>query len=164
MAIIGTTTAVRAQCREHAGISAALDFIARALDTRSAEHAEILALAEGGAGRVELGGGVTALTSHARGKTYERARWETHVKHIDVQAVVTGGEFMEFGDISEMIFKEDLTAEKDAVFYEPYEEGSRIRARPGMAVVFFPADAHRASIALDDELRPVRKIVVKVPV
>lgn len=164
MAIIGNFSQIDLQCAEHVGIRIALDYVRSALQAGTPENAALMALEFGGSSRLELGNGVVALASYAATKSTERGRWETHVRFIDVQAVIVGEEFMELADVGEMTFQEDCTAEKDAIFYEPFSGGSRLRARPGFIAVFFPADAHRASLAVDESLAPVRKIVVKVPV
>ncbi|MES2995570.1 MAG: YhcH/YjgK/YiaL family protein [Verrucomicrobiota bacterium] len=164
MAIIGNLEAVKAQCVNHAGIRAALAHVGKCLDPVTPEHAAIMGLEQGGDGRAELGDGVVALTSFAPTKTNERGRWETHVHNIDVQVIIAGEEIMELADVAEMTFKEDCVAARDAIFYQPYAGGSRLRAKAGFVAVFFPEDAHRASMSPDGKLTPVRKIVVKVPV
>jgi YhcH/YjgK/YiaL family protein len=81
---------------------------------------------------------------------------------VDVQAVICGTEIMEVADIGELVLTEDLTPEKDLLFYQAPHSCSRLLAGAGFIAVFDPADGHRPSMAVDAPM-PVRKVVVKVP-
>ena len=163
MALLGSLSTVRAQLVASPAFDLALDYVARALSAGSPEAARIAAVPMGETVRVELGEGVFALEQAYLSKAPETGKWEAHEKHIDVQVVVSGRELMEFAEVNGLTLTEDYRAERDLMFYAPFEEGSVFKAGPGAVAVFFPADAHRPSLA-DGASAPVRKTVVKVPV
>lgn len=163
MAVFGTLPAVAAQLAAGTALRLALDYAAHCLTPGTPEHAALMMLPEGGAGKHDAGGGVTALSSHALTRVSSEGNWESHVRHIDVQVIVEGVEWMDLADVSEPTFREHQE-EKDAIKYHPYDGGSRLVARAGFVAVFFPQDAHRASVAVDDAPTYVRKVVLKVPV
>jgi YhcH/YjgK/YiaL family protein len=137
--------------------------VERCLTPGTDEHKRLMALAQDTSGRVELAHGAFALEQSYLTKSADKARWEAHKIYIDVQAVITGDEIMEVADVSELVVAEDLTPDKDVLLYEPYADGTRLRARDGFVAVLFPVDGHRPGLAVASPV-PVRKVVVKVPV
>ncbi len=164
MALIGPLTTVRAQLAATPALRVALDYVAECLRENSAPRTRLLAAAVGHNARVEMGGGVFALEQVYLTKPRAEGRWETHVAHIDVQAVLAGDEHLETADRARLTVAEDRTPGQDVVFYAPFEAGSVLRAGAGEVAVFFPADAHRGALAIGDTPALVRKTVVKVPV
>ena len=109
------------------------------------------------------GNNVYAPVSEYTSKNEEDARYEAHVKYIDIQYVITGKELIGIAPLSDV---------KDIL--EPYNEANDItfmtvnkisnhEAAPDRFFIFFPGDAHRPGLK-DGENSPVRKIVVKVKV
>jgi biofilm protein TabA len=121
-------------------------------------------VATGDTGRVELGDGVFALEQAYIAKPRAEGRWEAHKVYIDVQVIVSGDELMEVTDVSRLTVDEDFTPAKDILFFEQNLDGSVLRMRAGELAVFYPADAHKPSLASGEPAALVRKTVVKVPV
>lgn len=164
MALFGTLPVV---CRQLAGAPSfqrALAYVEDMLRPGSAAQARLLAVPVGETQRVELGDGMFALEQAYTAKPRTEGRWESHRVYIDVQVIVSGDEIMEVTEVSRLKIAEDLTPEKDVLFFEPYGEGSVLRMRAGELAVFYPADAHRPSLASGEPASLVRKTVVKVPV
>ncbi len=163
MALFGSLSTVRAQLAASPAFDRAFDYVARALTPGSAEAERIAAVPVGETLRVELGDGVFALEQAYPAKPPATGKWEAHERHIDVQVIVAGRELMELIDVGALTLTEDMRAERDLMFYAPHDGGSVLRAAAGDVAVFFPADAHKPSLA-DGEPALVRKTVVKVPV
>ena len=70
---------------------------------------------------------------------------------------------MEVTDRGRLSVAEDLSATRDAIFYQPFAHGSVLRMGAGDVAVYFPPDAHMGGIAIGAP-GLVRKVVVKVPV
>lgn len=98
-----------------------------------------------------------------RTRDRDAGRFETHVRFIDVQAIVSGAECMALEDRAGLEVVEDCSAERDAIFYRDRDGGSMLRLDESNIAVFFPADAHLGGIAADAPVL-IRKVVVKVPV
>jgi len=163
MALFGTLGTVRAQLFENKHFESALAHAALALTAGSPVSERVYRLPPGETLKVELGGGVFALEQAYETKASPEVRWESHRRSIDVQVIVSGAELMEVGDTGMLPVSEDLTPEKDVIFYAAGSPGSMLRMGAGDTAVFFPIDAHRPSLAVS-EPRLVRKVVVKVPV
>ncbi|MEI6860881.1 MAG: YhcH/YjgK/YiaL family protein [Verrucomicrobiota bacterium] len=164
MALIGPVSSLRAQFAATPGLRVALDYVAECFRDGSAPHTRLLAAVAGHNARVELGGGVFALEQIYLTKPRTEGRWETHVAHIDVQAVIAGTEHMETADRALLTVAEDRTPAQDVIFYAPFDEGSVLRLGAGNAAIYYPADAHMGSLAIGGVPSLVRKTVVKVPV
>lgn len=163
MAVLGTLPVVQAQLANEAQFAAAFAYLARALRPGTPEHARILAVLPGRTERIELAEGAFALEQAYFTKPRTEGRYESHRAYIDLQAIVSGDEWMELTDVSRLTLKDDFAAERDVLFYEDFAAGSRLRVRTGEIAVFHPADAHMPSLAIDAPA-VVCKTVVKVPV
>lgn len=96
-------------------------------------------------------------------KDKKDTRFESHKKYIDIQYIIEGEEMMGLAPLDKMDeVTEPYNAKKDIAFYQ-YDGGEYITATPKNFVLFFPADAHRPSMKVNENLK-VRKIVVKMMV
>ena len=163
MALFGTFGTVRAQLFENKHFESAMAHAALALTVGNPVSERVSRLRAGETMKFELGEGVFALEQAYETKASPDVRWESHRRYIDVQVVVSGAELMEVGDAGMLTVSEDLTPEKDVIFYASGAPASMLRMGAGDVAVFFPIDAHRPSLAVS-EPRLVRKVVVKVPV
>ena len=95
-------------------------------------------------------------------------RPEIHRKYIDVQFLASGGpeEAAFWSDDYSLEVDEDLLSTKrDILFYknsDTTKEG-RIYLTPGTYACYFPWDVHIPAIQVGKESKPIRKIVIKVP-
>lgn len=113
-------------------------------------------------GRYEIEGDmVYALVMNCDLK--ENGRLETHNKYIDIQFVVLGEEIIGIAPKTILTVEEDLSEEKDVIFYLHSEEKSNIKLRNGDFAIFFPGEAHEPCLELND-YKKVVKIVVKIAI
>lgn len=95
-------------------------------------------------------------------------RPEIHRKYIDVQFLASGGpeESTFWSDDYSLEVDEDLLSTKrDILFYknsDNIKEG-RIYLTPGTYTCYFPWDVHVPAIQVGNKSKPIRKIVIKVP-
>ena len=89
-------------------------------------------------------------------------RYESHRKYIDIQYIIEGEEMMGLAPLDkvEPDVVEPYNAEKDIAFYQ-YDGGEYITATPKNFVLFFPTDAHRPVMKVNENAK-VKKIVVKL--
>lgn len=89
---------------------------------------------------------------------------ESHRAYIDIQIVTHGVEGIEVMLPSALHIRRPYEPADDCTFYEqtPFNTGTRINLVPGWFGLFFPHDAHKTQIALNNSPSPLRKIVVKV--
>ncbi len=164
MAVYGTLATVRAQLAPHPHFTTAFAYLEEFLRPGSAAQARALAVGAGETVRTELGGEMFAMEQAYLTKPRADGKLESHRKYIDIQMMLAGVETMETLDIARLKLKEDLTPEKDVIFYHDTRETSVLRMdQPWLTAVFFPVDGHAGSLALGAPAL-ARKIVVKVPV
>lgn len=165
MAIFGSLKTVRAQTVGRGEThKIALDYIAESLTPGTGAHTLVQGLEAGASDRVELGNGVFALPQAYMSKTpRETGFFESHLAHIDVQAIISGEEIVEITDVADLNVKENRTPAKDVIIYEMYDGASPVRLRAGELAVLDPVDGHMPCIATGHSAL-VRKVVVKIPV
>jgi biofilm protein TabA len=163
MALFGLLSTLRSQLTRPEHFAAAFAFVEEAGRPDSVVHRQLFGLTAGKTERTDLVGGAFALSQAYLTKPKSEGKWETHRAYIDVQAVFAGEEFMEVTDRGRLTVAEDLSATRDAIFYQPFDRGSVVRLGPGDVAIYFQVDAHLGGIAIAAPTL-VRKVVVKVPV
>lgn len=163
MAIFGSISALQTQLGERPHLPALFQYLEDLLHPRGAAHERLIQMRDGDVARIELASGAFAMEQAYQTKASSSVRWESHRAYIDIQVVVVGEEYMEVADVSRLRVAEDLSSEKDVLFYFPSERESMLKVSGGAGGVFFPVDAHRPSLAVDAPVS-VRKTVIKVPV
>jgi biofilm protein TabA len=91
----------------------------------------------------------------------EEKKWESHKEYIDIQLIIDGQEIMGFSLVDNLEVEEDLTPEKDLIFYKETLNYSNIKFDTGDYAIFFPEDGHKPGCALE-QCSKVKKVVVKV--
>lgn len=102
-----------------------------------------------------------AIISRYDSKDFDKTKWESHRKYIDLQYIIMGKEKIGVAPVSRAKVKEPYDETKDIAFYE--SDGKYYVAEPGTFFLFFPQETHRPSIKVDASV-PVRKLVIKIGV
>ncbi len=135
--------------KAHDGFAEAFAFLKKATDEKLPE------------GRYEIDGDrVFAFIQSYTSKT--ESSFEAHRNYIDIQFIMSGVEVMKVADISKVTPSCDYSAEKDIGFFEDYEKASVLTVEEGEYGIFFPWDAHKPGLCLDNNPDNVKKVVVKV--
>ena len=113
------------------------------------------------AGRYELAGGAYALVQEYDTKPLEGAKFEAHRRFIDIQYVVQGTEVAYYAGLDRLQAGTYLP-EKDMIDLEG--SGSALQLSAGEFAIFYPQDGHLPSRVTAEGPKPVRKVVVKIPV
>ncbi|MCX6308617.1 MAG: YhcH/YjgK/YiaL family protein [Bacteroidia bacterium] len=105
-----------------------------------------------------------SITDAPSVRPFEQTQWEAHCQKVDLQYVARGAEKMGITPVSGSKVIQQYDSKKDVGFYQPNEKKAKyVVAKPGTFLLFFPSDAHRPNIQVDD-CDTVRKIVFKVRV
>lgn len=161
MALWGTLEMIAQQLAPSDRFDTALAYLRAAFDRDSAVQARILAVPVGETRRVDLADGVFALEQVYWSKPREEGRFEAHAQHVDLQAVIRGEEIMEVTTTQGLKVTEDALAARDVAFFANGPAASVWHVRSGEVAVFFPADAHKPSLAVAAPV-VMHKTVVKV--
>lgn len=113
-------------------------------------------------GRVELdGAALYAMTQTYETKPIHDGKLEAHKRHIDIQFILEGEEFIGYAPLKNQTPATPFDAGKDCGFYDG--EAWFTLLRKGMFAIFFPEDAHLPGRYTDKKTQ-VKKIVIKVAV
>lgn len=98
--------------------------------------------------------------------TYETApgtekRFETHVRHVDLQYVADGHERILHAPAAALAVATPYDEAADIAFHAEPPFASSLLMRPGDLAIFFPADAHKPGCMAAGR-HTVKKVVVKV--
>ena len=88
-------------------------------------------------------------------------RFETHVRHIDLQYVADGHERILHAPAAALTVETPYDDAADIAFYAERPFASSLLMRPGDLAIFFPDDAHKPGCMARGR-HTVRKVVVKV--
>ena len=94
-------------------------------------------------------------------KKLEETGWESHQKYIDLQYIIKGKEKIGSAASKDAKVINPYNAIKDVANYEINDANYTI-AVPQFFFLFFPADAHRSNIKVNEEI--VKKLVIKIHV
>ncbi len=92
------------------------------------------------AGKYPLENGFV-LVQEGMTRPFEEADFEVHRKYIDIQVLVSGTEYVEYADITDLDTKVPFDEEKDLELMEGC--GSKIQMKPNMFYILYPADGHK---------------------
>lgn len=103
---------------------------------------------------------VFAMVESYQTKSMDAGFWEAHLKHLDVQCVISGVEQLGYAPVSTMTAAPYDDARD---FYKLEGTGDFVILRPGMFAILKPQDAHMPGMAIKEPQR-VKKIVLKVKI
>jgi len=114
-------------------------------------------------GRYELDGtNLFATVDEYVPKRMADAQFEAHRVYADIQVVVSGEEQIGLAPYDDTVITIPYNAERDIMFMSATEAEDLI-AKPGRFFLFFPNDAHRPSVRVNEnDSSLVKKVVVKV--
>ena len=105
------------------------------------------------------GDNVYATVTYDPTKDYDKSRWESHKKYIDLKYVISGEEKIGVAPASNLTVTEPYSPENDIAHYDG--TGKIYDAKPGTFFLFFPGTAHRPNITTGGN-KPDLKIVIKI--
>ncbi|HEY5368305.1 MAG TPA: YhcH/YjgK/YiaL family protein [Hanamia sp.] len=105
------------------------------------------------------GDNVYASVTEDSTKDYDKSKWESHRKYIDLQYVISGEEKIGVTPVADVKVTEPYNAEKDVAHYSG--PGKLYEAKPGTFFIFFPGTAHTPNITTGGNRRD-QKIVIKI--
>ena len=124
------------------------------------ERSDIRALPDGW---IELENGVRASIQRYQTAPQEMLSYESHDRHIDIQYLVDGIEWLGCADRSGMTVKTPYQAADDVTLYEAPSLHGGVLLHGGEYVIFTPEDAHQPRCQAGESCA-VLKIVIKIPV
>ncbi len=161
MAIVGNFWKVEALLAGRTQLQEVLRYLEESLDRSSAISRRIFSKPDGAFDRLNLGNRCFALEQVFTTRERSHCFFESHIRYLDFQLVLSGQEQMELVS-TEKLEEQRRDETKDVIFYGDTPSASKLVLEQGDLAIFFPEDAH---MGLPYHLTPqtVRKTVVKVP-
>lgn len=91
----------------------------------------------------------------------EEGRFEIHRTYLDIQAVVSGTEYIGYTPLEGLTEVEAYDCQKDIAFYAGMAIHSKAVLRPGLFAIFWPNEPHMPCRTIETPC-VVKKIVVKI--
>ena len=113
-------------------------------------------------GRYDVDDELYYMVQEYETKYPEQARYEAHEKYVDIQYIVKGVERMEFAETSKLKVTEKYNPEKDVKFLEEPKVIDASIVEAGDYRIFYPEDAHRPGLCVDNKPAKVKKILAKI--
>ncbi|CAH0533248.1 Toxin-antitoxin biofilm protein TabA [Vibrio stylophorae] len=113
-------------------------------------------------GEFEIDGkDVFVILMQAETKLAQSLQPEIHQDYLDIQIVLAGEE--RYGYAIEAIAQpERYSWQGDLAFIPDLKREQFVTLQAGDLVVFYPGEAHRPMCAINDEIKPLRKAVIKI--
>jgi YhcH/YjgK/YiaL family protein len=111
-------------------------------------------------GRIDLSDDVFVAVSEYETKNPEDAKFESHIKYIDLQYLISGEELIGLTNEKNLLEVAPYSESNDITFYN-FDGGKLLEASPQNYFIFFPEDIHRPCIKTDQQ-QMVKKVVVKI--
>ena len=105
------------------------------------------------------GENVFATITEGPPKRFDTSKWESHHNYQDIHYVIKGKEKIGVAPVSLATVTNEYDKARDLVFYTA--EGRYYTADPDIFFIFFPQDAHRPNLEMED-YDMVKKIVIKI--
>ena len=106
-----------------------------------------------------IGDTVYASVTEDSSKDFEKTKWESHRKYVDLQYVIRGEEKIGVCPVTKATVTIPYNAARDVANYNA--EGTYYSAVPGTFFLFFPTDAHRPNVTPGGN-KIVKKLVIKI--
>ena len=113
-------------------------------------------------GRYDVDDELYYMVQEYETKYPEQARYEAHEKYVDIQYIVKGVERMEFAETSKLKVTERYNPEKDVKFLEEPKVIDASIVEAGDYRIFYPEDAHRPGLCVNNTPGKVKKILAKI--
>lgn len=89
---------------------------------------------------------------------------EYHKKYIDIQYVLMGEEMCGLSPLKNQEHSVPYDAQKDIAFLSVDKDSTTIRVNEGCFYIVWPHEPHRPLCSVDDSIKEIKKIIIKVAV
>jgi len=114
-------------------------------------------------GRVDITDECYAMFSSYTTVARATKEYESHIKYIDVQMLISGSEYIEVAPVKDLKVSKEYSEEKDVMFFANDVVGDNILLEPMKPVILLPETGHMPGV-ISDKTQEVKKVVVKIPV
>jgi YhcH/YjgK/YiaL family protein len=113
--------------------------------------------------KIEITSDIFAIEQSYDTQKSEELLFESHIKYVDVQFLISGEEVIEVIHTDLLEVDSEYNEDGDYSLYKTTSNSSKIIMQRGDLSVFFPKDGHMPGVQYGIESNVVHKTVVKIP-
>ena len=163
MAIFGKLTDLQKQFDNINELDLVFSYLRQAIANNTEANTRICSMNRGQYEKIEITSEIFAIEQSYCTRQSEELFFESHIKYIDIQFLISGEEIIEVVHIDLLEMDSEYNKESDYSLYKANPNSSKIIMQRGDIAVFFPMDGHMPGIKVDVPIQ-VFKTVVKVPI
>ena len=146
MAIFGKLIDIQEQFQSSKELVLVFDYLTQAVTSNADINARILSMDCDQYEKIEITSDIFAIEQSYNTKKLEDSFYESHIKYIDIQLLISGEEVIEVVHTDLLKIDSEYNEENDYSLYEVGPDSSKIIMKKGDCSIFFPMDGHMPGI------------------
>jgi YhcH/YjgK/YiaL family protein len=164
MAIFGRLVDIQEQFKSSDELVLVFDYLTQAVTSNTDVNTRIQSMDCDQYEKIEITSDIFAIEQSYNTRKSEKSLFESHIKYIDIQLLISGEEVIEVVHTDLLKIDSEYNEENDYSLYKANPNSSKIIMKKGDFSIFFPKDGHMPGITRKGERSRVFKAVVKVPI
>ena len=163
MAIFGKLTDLQKQFDNVKELDMVFRYLRQAIASNTEINTRICSMNQDQYEKIEITSEIFAIEQSYYTRQSEESLFESHIKYIDIQFLISGEETIEVVHTDLLEVDSEYNKEGDYSLYKVNPDSSKIIMKNGDLSILFPEDGHMPGLKSGNKSQRVFKTVVKVP-
>ena len=163
MAIFGKLTDLQKQFDNVNELDMVFRYLRQAIANNTEINTRICSMNQDQYEKIEITSEIFAIEQSYYTRQSEESLFESHIKYIDIQFLISGEETIEVVHTDLLEIDSEYNKEGDYSLYKVNPDSSKIIMKNGDLSILFPEDGHMPGLKSGNKSQRVFKTVVKVP-
>ena len=163
MAIFGKLTDLQKQFDNINELDMVFSYLRQAITNNTEVNTRICSMNLDQYEKIEITSEIFAIEQSYYTRQSEESLFESHIKYIDIQFLISGEETIEVVHTDLLEVDSEYNKEGDYSLYKVNPDSSKIIMKNGDLSILFPEDGHMPGLKSGNKSQRVFKTVVKVP-
>jgi biofilm protein TabA len=163
MAIFGKLTDLQKQFGNINELDLVFSYLRQAIISNTEVNTRICSMNLDQYEKIEITSEIFAIEQSYYTRQSEESLFESHIKYIDIQFLISGEETIEVVHTDLLEVDSEYNKEGDYSLYKVNPDSSKIIMKNGDLSILFPEDGHMPGLKSGNKSQRVFKTVVKVP-
>ena len=163
MAIFGKLTDLQKQFGNINELDLVFSYLRQAITNNTEVNTRICSMNQDQYEKIEITSEIFAIEQSYYTRQSEESLFESHIKYIDIQFLISGEETIEVVHTDLLEVDSEYNKEGDYSLYKVNPDSSKIIMKNGDLSILFPEDGHMPGLKSGNKSQRVFKTVVKVP-
>ena len=164
MAIFGKLTDLQKQFGNINELDLVFSYLRQAIISNTEVNTRICSMNLDQYEKIEITSEIFAIEQSYYTRQSEESLFESHIKYIDIQFLISGEETIEVVHTDLLEVDSGYNEDGDYSLYKANPNSSKIIMQKGGLAIFFPEDGHMPGVQTNKASQQVFKTVVKIPV